>query len=413
MKKKLKPSEIRGRVQAPPSKSFAQRAIALAAMAGGRSEILYPGNSDDVCVAIDVARQLGAWMENITTDKLAISGGMTLPGEPLDCGEAGLSIRMFSSIASVFNKPVTLTGKGSLLKRPMGVVEDSLKAMGVQCNTSNGYLPLTVCGPIKGGVATVDGAFSSQVLTGILIAAPYAENDLTIKVENLKSRPYIDITLDVMKSFGVEVENHDYSEFFIRSGQKYRATRYLVEGDWSAAAFLLVAGAIGGQVTIENIDVRSPQADTAILDALGSAGADFSFGEKEVSVNKSSLRGFIFDATHCPDLFPPLVSLASYCDGETRIRGAGRLIHKESNRAGTLKEEFGKMGIVVIIDGDEMIVKGGACKGGSVFSHGDHRIAMACAIAALDCQGEVEIEGAEAVAKSYPGFFEDIESLMV
>lgn len=412
MKKKIKPSAIKGSLQAPPSKSFAQRAIALAAMAEGVSEILFYGNSDDAGAAVNVAGQLGAMVEKYD-DRLIISGGIKFPDNPLDCGEAGLSIRMFSSIASVFNEPVTLTGTGSLLKRPMGVVEDSLRAMGVECKTSSGYLPLTVCGPIKGGVALVDGAFSSQVLTGMLIAAPYAEDDMTIRVRNLKSRPYIDITLAVMNSFGVEAENREYSEFFIRSGQKYRALRYIVEGDWSAAAFLLVAGAIGGQVTIENIDTLSPQADKAILNALEAAGADFITGEKQVSVNKSSLRGFKFDATHCPDLFPPLVSLASHSDGETRIMGVSRLIHKESNRAATLKEEFGKMGIKVTIDGDEMVVKGGICKGGGVFSHGDHRIAMACAVAALDSEGDVEIEGAEAVAKSYPGFFEDIERLMV
>ena len=399
-------------MQAPPSKSFAQRAIAIAAMAGGRSEILLPGSSDDVCAAINVVRQLGAGVEK-SAGSVLISGGMKVPGEPLDCGEAGLSIRMFSSIAAVFDKPVTLTGEGSLLTRPMGVVEDSLKAMGVQCETSEGYLPLTVHGPIRGGIVMVDGAFSSQVLTGMLIAAPYAENDMIIRVQDLKSRPYIDITLDVMKSFGVEAENNDYNEFFVRSRQMYSPERYMVEGDWSAAAFLLVAGAISGQVTVENIDTRSPQADKMILEALDSAGADFSFGQDSVSVNKSNLRGFKFDATHCPDLFPPLVCLASFAKGETRIRGAGRLIHKESNRAGTLKEEFGKMGIKVTIDGDEMIVSGGTCKGGSVFSHGDHRIAMACAIAALGSEGEVEIEGAEAVAKSYPGFYEDIERLMV
>lgn len=412
MKKKVRPSAIKGRLQAPPSKSFAQRAIAVASLAGGRSEILFPGNSDDVMAALNVAGQLGAGVE-LFNGNIAINGGISVPGEPLDCGEAGLSVRMFSCLASVFDKPVTLTGRGSLLRRPMVVVEESLRAFGVECTSNNGFLPVTVRGPLKGGIASVDGSLSSQVLTGMLIAAPYSDSDTTIIVRNLKSRPYIDITLSVMDSFGVRAENTDYSRFFVRSGQRYRPSRYMVEGDWSAAAFFLVAGALGGEVFLENIDTGSPQADKAIIDALESAGAVISLEERSVYVGKSSLKCFEFDATDCPDLFPPLVSLAAHCEGETRIRGALRLIHKESNRSATLQEEFGKMGVVVTVEDDIMVIKGGGCRGGVVSSHGDHRIAMACAIAALPSEQGVEIDGAGAVAKSYPGFFEDLDKLTV
>lgn len=411
MKKKVRPSVIKGSVQAPPSKSFAQRAIAIATMAVGQSEIIFPGFSEDVRAAISVAGQLGAEVGRFS-DRVIINGNLIPPEKPLDCGEAGLSVRMFSSVASVFGEPVTLTGRGSLLRRPMDVIENSIRAMGVRCETNRGYLPVTVCGPINGGVAHIDGAFSSQVLTGMLIAAPFAGNDLTIKVSNLKSRPYIDITLAVMKSFGVDAINNGYEEFVVRSGQRYRPTSYLVEGDWSAAAFLLVAGAVAGSITVDNIDAGSPQADRSVLRALESAGALFSVTNNSVSVSSSPLSCFRFDATDCPDLFPPLVSLAAACKGRTRIAGVGRLEHKESNRAVTLKEEFGKMGIEITIEGDEMIINGGVCTGGTVFSHGDHRIAMACAIAALAGKGEVLIEGAEAVAKSYPGFFEDIDKLI-
>jgi 3-phosphoshikimate 1-carboxyvinyltransferase len=410
MKKKIRPSKVNGRIQAPPSKSFAQRAIAVAALAEGKSEILFAGTSEDVMASIKVARQLGA-TAGISGNSLYIQGGISPPQEALDCGEAGLSIRMFSSVAAVLSSTVTLNGRGSLLSRPMDVVEESLRAMGVECTSRNGYLPLTVRGPIKGGKVEIDGSFSSQVLTGMLIAAPYARQDMEIVVNNLKSRPYIDITMAVMKDFGAGVDNHDYERFIIRSGQRYHASRYRVEGDWSAAAFLLVAGAIGGQVQVENLNAHSPQADKAILDALRSSGAIVSVDEKSVTAVKGVLRSFEFDATHCPDLFPPLVSLASYCKGISMIRGVGRLVHKESNRAATLKEEFGKLGIEIKINDDVMEVTGGSCRGGNVFSHGDHRIAMACAVAALGGEGEVEIDGAGAVAKSYPGFFEDLETL--
>jgi 3-phosphoshikimate 1-carboxyvinyltransferase len=411
MKKEQKPSAVSGKIQAPPSKSYAQRAIAIAAMANGNSELYFPGSSDDVNAAINVARQLGAEIRS-DDSTLYVSGGLSAPAESLDCGEAGLSVRMFSSIAGIFNKPVVLTGRGSLLKRPMHIVENSLRAMGAECSTSGGFLPITVRGPIRGGVAEVDGSFSSQVLTGMLIAAPFTETDLTIKVRDLTSRPYIDITLAVMGHFGVEVENNDYSEFFIRSGQSYRPAKYTIEGDWSAAAFLLVAGAIAGEVMVENINVDSPQADRAILIALEMAGASLRKGRQSVSVAKRDLTSFEFDATHCPDLFPPLVSLAAYCKGTTILSGAERLLHKESNRAATLMEEFGKLGIEISVEGDKMIIKGGKCAGGTIFSHEDHRIAMACAVAALGAENPVIIEGAGAVAKSYPEFFEDMDTII-
>jgi 3-phosphoshikimate 1-carboxyvinyltransferase len=410
MKKEQKPSAVSGKIQAPPSKSYAQRAIAIAAMANGNSELYFPGSSDDVNAAINVARQLGA---DISSDDstLHVSGGLSAPVEPLDCGEAGLSVRMFSSIAGIFDEPVVLTGRGSLLRRPMHIIENALRAMGAECSTSVGFLPVTVRGPLKGGVAEVDGSFSSQVLTGMLIAAPFAEKDLTIIVKNLTSRPYIDITLAVMRHFGVEVDNSDYSRFFVRSGQGYQPAKYTIEGDWSAAAFLLVAGAIAGEVLVENITEDSPQADRAILTALERAGASIRTGGQSVSVVKRDLKAFEFDATQCPDLFPPLVTLAAYCKGTTILSGAERLLYKESNRAATLKEEFGKLGIEIVIDGDKMIIKGGKCTGGTIFSHEDHRIAMACAVAALGAKGPVIIEGAGAVAKSYPEFFDDMEKI--
>jgi len=419
-------------------------------MAEGRSVILSPGSSDDVLAAVNVVRQLGArverWplkspppgktdagkgsagersrtgergtgtvkatgLERQAEEGLVIDGGLQQPEGVLDCGEAGLSVRMFSAVAALFDRPVTLTGRGSLLKRPMVVIEESLRAMGVECTTVNGCLPVTVSGPLPGGKALIDGSFSSQVLTGILIASPYAASDVTLLVNNLKSRPYIDMTLMVMELFGVEVENRGYSEFIIRHGQRYLPREYRVEGDWSGAAFLLVAGAIGGSVTVENLDTSSPQADRAIVDALGRAGANVATGTGEVTVSHGNLKAFEFDATDCPDLFPPLVTLAAFCEGTTTVRGAERLLHKESNRAATLSKEFGKLGVAVKVTGDIMKIKGGGCNGGTVESHGDHRIAMACATAAVAAHGEVLIEGAEAVAKSYPRFFEDLDRL--
>jgi 3-phosphoshikimate 1-carboxyvinyltransferase len=346
-------------------------------------------------------------------DKIIVDGGIKNPLEPLNCGESGLSIRMFSSIAATLNKPITLTGTGSLTKRPMSIVEESVKAMGASCTTKNGFVPITVTGPIIGGKAKVDGSLSSQVLTGMLIAAPRAQNDLTIEVENLQSKPYIDLTIDTMRAFGVEVENNDYQSFRVKSKQIYKPASFTVEGDWSGAAFLLVAGAIAGKARVENLNPMSKQADRAILNALFGVDAKVSIYENSIEVSKNQLNAFHFDATHCPDLFPPLVALAAHCEGESRILGVSRLRVKESDRAATLQQEFAKLGVEVKINGELMQIFGGKVMGGKVQSHGDHRIAMACAVAALAAEGEVEIDGAEAVGKSYPEFFEDLERLKI
>ncbi|RPH32109.1 MAG: 3-phosphoshikimate 1-carboxyvinyltransferase [Bacteroidales bacterium] len=412
MKRSIKSSRVNGSIFAPASKSVAQRAIAIASMAVGQSEIASTGSSDDVIAAISVCKALGARIET-KPDGLIISGGISRPAIPLNFGESGLSVRMFSAIAATLEGEVVLTGHGSLLNRPMNIVENSLSPLCEYCRTNNGKLPILVKGPFKGGEVTIDGSISSQVLTGILMASPYAKKDVTVKVENLQSRPYIDITIGIMKYFGVDVENMDYQEFKIKSGQFYQPKKYTVEGDWSGAAFMLVAGAVAGKVKVENLQLNSSQADKAIINALIYAGAKVSMADNFVEVCKHQLNGFHFDATHCPDLFPPLVALASHCEGETRILGVSRLRVKESDRAATLSEEFIKMGVDIRIDGELMVINGGKPHGAIVQSHGDHRIAMATAIAALAGDGDVEIEGAEAVAKSYPEFFEDLEKLTI
>lgn len=410
MKKLVKPSEIRGTLAAPASKSVAQRAIALASLAKGKSEVIHPGTSDDVKAAIDVCKALGAKIE-VSSDKLTIEGGISAPKKPLHCGESGLGIRMFSSIAATLSQPVTLTGGGTLTKRPMGIVEESIKALGASCVCQQGFIPITVQGPIKGGTVNVDGSLSSQVLTGLLMAAPLAKADTLIAVNNLQSKPYIDLTIEVMKAFGVEMVNNNFKSFNVRAGQTYRPTNYSVEGDWSGAAFLLVAGAIAGEVGVNNLNPMSKQADRAIIEALMWSGAKISIQDNLVVAGKGELNAFHFDATHCPDLFPPLVALAAHCEGESRIMGVSRLRVKESDRAATLQQEFAKLGVNIEIEGELMRVYGGKVKGGKVKSHGDHRIAMACAVAALAADGEVEIDEAEAVEKSYPAFFDDIALL--
>lgn len=407
------PSGIKGRLRAPSSKSVAQRAIAVASMASGRSVIDFPGNCDDVLAAINVCRTLGVKIEQ-HEQSLIIDGGISLPAQPLHCGESGLGIRMFSGVAATFGEEVILTGSGSLMNRPMHMIETTLAAVGVSCRSSGGRLPLFIKGPVRGGTATIDGSQSSQALTGLLIASPKAEKDVTILVNDLKSKEYIDITIRVMRSFGVEVTNNDYAAFIIRAGQAYRPSHFTVEGDWSGAAFLLVAGAIAGSIAVDNLDRHSTQPDRKILEALCDAGANIKQAEGSVEITRGqALRGFVFDATHCPDLFPPLAALAANCTGISRIFGVSRLKNKESDRATTLMDTFGKLGLDISLDGDAMVITGGPIQGANIHSHSDHRIAMAGAVAALNARSKVIIDHAEAINKSYPAFFTDLETCQV
>ncbi len=406
----IAPSRISGTRHAPASKSLAQRAIALASFAEGMSEIANVGNSDDVLSAIRVCRALGAKID-IQPNKLLIEGRITPPNAILDCGESGLGTRMFSCLAATLNNEVVLAGNGSLVNRPMTMIEQSVRGLGAFCVLEKGGFPIRVKGPLTGGKATIDGSVSSQALTGMLMAAPLAQNDTTIFVSNLRSKHYIDLTLETMNAFGVQAENRNYSEFFIKGQQRYTPAVFNVEGDWSGAAFLLVAGAIAGNVRVENLNPMSKQPDKKIMEALMFAGARVSIHYDFIEVSEGKLNPFHFDATHCPDLFPPLVALAAHCQGESRILGVSRLRAKESDRAATLQQEFSKLGIRIDIQGEMMSIFGGTFSGGKVQSHNDHRIVMACATAALCGSKTVEIFGADSVRKSYPEFYDNLKSL--
>ena len=276
---------------------------------------------------------------------------------------------------------------------------------------------MVVHGPLQPKNIEVDGSLSSQFLTGLLMAYSAADaRDISITVNNLTSKPYIDLTLDVMKQFGLKVpENKNYGEFYFSSMSHVSgltSREYTVEGDWSGGAFLLVAGAIAGPITIRGLDLMSTQADKAIMEAFSNANASFAIEAKGIKIRPAEMKAFEFDATDCPDLFPPLVALAAYCKGETKIKGVNRLTHKESNRAVSLQNEFGKMGVRIETIDDMMIITGGNnVKGVSVHSHHDHRIAMACTVAALKADGETLVEEADAVKKSYPDFYDDLKKL--
>lgn len=412
MKQIISSSAISGSITPPCSKSYAQRALAVALLADGESTIGNLELCDDTRSAIRCIEALGAEVTLIDDSTIRVRGGLAPRTDRLHIGESGLATRLFTPIASLHNQPITINGEGTVLYRPISMMIDPLRQLGVEVRDGGGFLPIQVCGPMQGGEVAVDGSISSQFLTGLLLSLPMAQNDTTIYVKNLKSLPYVDMTIDTARRFGVEIAHKDYCEFFIEGNQHYTATDYMIEGDWSGAAPMFVAGAVAGEVTVENISRLSLQADTAIIDALISAGAEVESTDNAITVRHRRLKAFEFDATHCPDLFPTLVALAANCEGTSTLYGTERLLHKESNRAATLAEEYAKAGIEVDIDEQNIMrVRGGKIHGCTADSHGDHRIAMSMAIAALTADAPITIEGAECVAKSYPSFFDDLEQL--
>ena len=407
---------VKGIITPPSSKSYAQRAIALALLAEGRTVLRNIEFCKDTRSALKCIEALGAKVEFLDESTLVIEGGLNPKSDTLYVGESGLATRLFTPIASLNRTPITIQGEGTLLYRPMTMMIEPLRQLGVTVRDGGGFLPIEVQGPIHGGEVNVDGSVSSQFITGLLLALPLAEEDTTLHVDSPVSTPYIDMTIDTASRFGIKIMQNkgDYTQFFIEGAQKYTAADIAIEGDWSGASTMLVAGAIAGEVTVKNISTLSKQADTAICHALERAGAGIIIEQDSITVSKRPLRAFEFDATNCPDLFPALAALAAAAEGESRIIGTERLRHKESDRAETIRQEYEKLGIEVDISEENVMkIRGGEIHPATTFSHDDHRIAMSLAVSALRCNGEVKIENAECVEKSYPTFFEDLDSIIV
>ena len=410
-----------GKVKAPSSKSALQRIIALSWLSQAETKIINPVLCNDVNAAIGIVKSLGAEvtetpsaicidsrgkMEKLSKSKSTIK---------LFCGESGLSLRMFAPIASLNGCCFEFTGTGSLNKRPSSIIGETLSLFGVKVSDNGGFPPVSVCGKLSSGFAEINGSLSSQVLTGLLLALPAAKGNSEIKANNLKSKPYIDLTIELAEKFGCEIINNNYTLFKISGEQKYKSPEVIeAEGDWSSAAFLLAAAALSdkGSIEIENLNIDSKQADKAIVKVLSSCGLKVdTSGNNRISLKRTNplLLPFEFDASDCPDLFPPLTALASGCSGVSLIHGVERLKHKESDRESALIEEFTKAGIEIKSNGKTISVAGGkGIRSFSGNSHNDHRIAMAIATASAIGNVKAEIENAEAVEKSYPDFFNDL-----
>ena len=387
-----------------------QRVIAGAFLANGETTIHNPCRSDDCLAALGIIQAAGATVVPGTSILISKNTPVNPPKEVF-CGESGLGTRMFTPILSLFQEEITILGGGSLKSRTMNMLSSVLNQLGVRCITNQGKLPIRVKGPLKNGNVTLNGSITSQFLTGLLMALPVTKGKSIIKVNSLNSRGYIDLTLQVLRQFGIEISHERYEVFQIEGNQQYSPCEITIEGDWSGAAFHVVGAAISGKISISGLSCSSNQPDKKILDAIAQAGGIVDVNKNLISIEKGDLNSFTFDATDCPDLFPPLAALAANCKGTSTIKGVGRLLNKESDRAATIKSELQSVGISVILKENEMKITGGEISGGTIDSHNDHRIAMMGGILAINAKSPISIVNSKAITKSYPNFFQTLNEL--
>ena len=407
-------NQVKASFSIPASKSHSQRVLACSLINKEKTIILGLGNSDDVQGLFQLISEMGAKIERI--DGKIIIEGVELNNQTelnLNFGESGLAARMMTPILANAYGLINLNGQGSLLNRPMNQFDEVFKRLGVDFASHSGRLPYRIHGPLKPQNIQIDGALSSQYITGLIlgyVASPLLRTEI-IEVLNPTSIPYIELTLEVLRNFGVELEFKD-NKIQFAGPYKFKETEISIEGDWSSASFFMVAGAILGDITIRGLNLNSKQADRKVLEALKDFGADLLL-ENGVRIIKNQSKAFDFDATHCPDLFPPLAVLASFANGESRIKGVSRLIYKESNRAVTIQSELTKMGAKISIVGDEMLIQGiENVNSAEINPHGDHRIAMSCAIMALKADKPTTIQDSEVVNKSFPDFYNFLGKLV-
>jgi len=407
------PGYIYGSLTAPPCKSHTQRAYAAALLHVGQTIIRNAGHSGDERAALQVIQHLGARVS--VKDVLEItSTGVNPISNAINCGESGLAARLFTPIAAICGEQLLIEGTGSLLRRPMEGFSEILPSLNVAMEGFNGYLPFKVRGPMQARPISIDAGNGSQFLSGLLFAlSAVTKEPLTLEVTNLKSKPYIDLTLEVLAHFGKPVSHKNYRQFYIDPALfvHKETIEISIEADWSSAAYFLVAGAIAGNMAIKNLQTGSKQADKAILEALRMAGAEITTDNNCISVQKSRLQPFDFNATDAPDLFPVLSILAACCGGESSIAGVHRLFYKESNRVESITEMLQDFAVPFSVEDDTLFVTGMPHLQGTIIdAYSDHRIVMAASVGALRANGPVEIPGVEAVNKSYPGFFDDFIS---
>lgn len=413
------PQKLSGAIAVPSSKSIGHRDLICAALAAGESIVDNISISEDIEATCRVLRALGAEIEEIPSaisgrTAFRIQGGLKKQASPVlaDCGESGSTLRFLIPVGMLSGNETTFIGKGKLPTRPLDPYYDIFKAHQVAYETTNGGLPLTVQGGLQPGSYALAGNVSSQFFTGLLLTLPLLDGDSTLEsTTTLESLSYVTMTIDCMKQHGVHVEWDGHTTFHIPGNQAYTSGTYMVEGDYSQAAFWLSAGIIGERMICIGLREDSTQGDSAIVSILKEMGARID-GTEALQALSSATTGTTIDAEDCPDLVPILAVVASCSSGITHITNAARVRLKECDRLHAIAVELNKIGASIEEEPDGLIIHGvDGFTGGVVSGWNDHRIAMALAIASQRCQQKLIIEGAECVRKSYPTFWDDFIAL--
>lgn len=424
MKIKIKPGNLTGTIEIPPSKSYSHRAVIAAALAENKdnlkSKIDNLKFSVDITTTTEIMENWGAEIEKVE-NWLEIKGndGKVVPKDKhVQCNESGSTIRFLIPVGLTSENELIFDGKGKLVDRPLTSYYEIFEKQGIFYRTENGKLPLTVKGKLKAGKYEIDGNISSQFITGLLYALPLLDGDSRLVInKNLESKGYIDLTLEILELAGIEIKNNGYKSFEIKGNQKYRPFDYTVEGDYSQVAFWIVAGIISAnrenEIKCLHVNRNSLQGDKEIIEIVQRMGADLEIYDDYVIVKPSETKGTVIDISQCPDIAPVLTVLAALSEGETRIINGERLRIKESDRITSIRTELNKIGANVKEEGDSLIIQGvsGFTGGVEVSAWNDHRIAMSLAIASTRCEKEIVIDEAESVKKSYPHFWEEFEKM--
>lgn len=402
-------SMIDGVIIAPPSKSYTHRALVCSALAEGRSTIHSPLICDDTEATLESLKKLGTQIRR--SEAIDVSG-RDLREADLFCRESGTTMRFMTAVCSLIDGRSVLTGGQSLLRRPVAGLVDAVRQLGAKCRCQNGFPPVTVEGPLKGGKAEIQGDVTSQYISALLLAAPLAERQVSVRVTSpLQSRKYVLMTIRTQKQFGIAVETSAELDNFRVDTQMYGPTDFGVEGDWSAASLLLVAGALAGRIEVAGVSLNSLQPDAAILSVLQAMGLNARVANKTITIEKSELSAVNCDVSQSPDLFPAVAALCASANGVSRITGITRLRRKESDRVSVMREGLAAMGVRTRENGEALLVEGGKPSAAMIDPKNDHRIAMAFALLALTANGKSVIKGAECVSKSFPTFWNSIKSI--
>ena len=414
MQVEIKPTCLKGSVVVPPSKSYSHRGIIASALSCGKSKVSNVIFSNDIKATIGGMSALGANIQ-IDGNSLNIIGSPVLrKNDIINCEESGSTVRFLIPIALCNEAEVTFVGKNNLVYRPLKPYLDICDEQGLKYTKFENELPIKFEGKLKSGTYNIPGDISSQFITGLLYALPLLDGDSVINITTpLESKGYIDLTLDILDKYQIKIVNDNYQKFYITGNQNYQPFDYYVEGDYSQAAFYLVAGIIGEGLTLKGMNEKSFQGDMAIIDFIRKMGGRVEFVGDDLVCYKSKTHGAIIDLSQAPDLGPIITVLAALSEGETRIINASRLRIKESDRILSITTELRKLGANIEMLEDGMIINGIENFGSSdkLSSWNDHRIAMSLAVASIRCNDTIKIDGMESINKSYPDFIKDFNSL--